>query len=100
MGLARIELATSRLSGVRSNQLSYRPVFVPVKNQGREGTGPTGPAYRPRRTGNGAQCGVPSRHPTGFETGTTRPQTSRWQSGSAAPLAQLFGSRRTTAVSL
>jgi hypothetical protein len=28
MGLARIELATSRLSGVRSNQLSYRPVFV------------------------------------------------------------------------
>jgi hypothetical protein len=26
MGLARIELATSRLSGVRSNQLSYRPV--------------------------------------------------------------------------
>ncbi len=26
MGLARIELATSRLSGVRSNQLSYRPI--------------------------------------------------------------------------
>ena len=25
MGLARLELATSRLSGVRSNQLSYRP---------------------------------------------------------------------------
>jgi hypothetical protein len=27
VGLARIELATSRLSGVRSNQLSYRPIF-------------------------------------------------------------------------
>ena len=26
MGLGRIELPTSRLSGVRSNQLSYRPV--------------------------------------------------------------------------
>ena len=25
LGLARVELATSRLSGVRSNQLSYRP---------------------------------------------------------------------------
>ena len=25
VGLARLELATSRLSGVRSNQLSYRP---------------------------------------------------------------------------
>ena len=25
VGLARVELATSRLSGVRSNQLSYRP---------------------------------------------------------------------------
>jgi hypothetical protein len=27
MGLARIELATSRLSGVRSNLLSYRPSY-------------------------------------------------------------------------
>ena len=26
MGLTRLELVTSRLSGVRSNQLSYRPV--------------------------------------------------------------------------
>jgi hypothetical protein len=26
MGLARIELAALRLSGVRSNQLSYRPI--------------------------------------------------------------------------
>ena len=25
MGLTRVELVTSRLSGVRSNQLSYRP---------------------------------------------------------------------------
>ena len=28
VGLARFELATSRLSGVRSNQLSYRPKAV------------------------------------------------------------------------
>ncbi len=27
VGLARLELATSRLSSVRSNQLSYRPLF-------------------------------------------------------------------------
>ena len=27
MGLGRVELPTSRLSGVRSNQLSYRPVI-------------------------------------------------------------------------
>ena len=28
VGLARVELATSRLSGVRSNQLSYRPIYM------------------------------------------------------------------------
>ena len=28
VGLARVELATSRLSGVRSNQLSYRPLYM------------------------------------------------------------------------
>ena len=28
VGLGRFELPTSRLSGVRSNQLSYRPVLV------------------------------------------------------------------------
>ena len=27
VGLTRLELVTSRLSGVRSNQLSYRPIF-------------------------------------------------------------------------
>ena len=27
VGLGRFELPTSRLSGVRSNQLSYRPIF-------------------------------------------------------------------------
>ena len=27
VGLARLELATSRLSGVRSNHLSYRPLY-------------------------------------------------------------------------
>ena len=31
MGLARLELATSPLSGVRSNRLSYRPVIAPVE---------------------------------------------------------------------
>ena len=29
VGLARLELATSRLSGVRSNHLSYRPILQP-----------------------------------------------------------------------
>ena len=33
VGLGRVELPTSRLSGVRSNQLSYRP-----ENEGVEGT--------------------------------------------------------------
>ena len=33
LGLARIELATSRLSGVRSNQLSYRPPFFSVVSE-------------------------------------------------------------------
>ena len=28
VGLSRVELLTSRLSGVRSNQLSYRPVII------------------------------------------------------------------------
>src|SRR5687767_5404211 len=30
VGLGRFELPTSRLSGVRSNQLSYRPVLYPA----------------------------------------------------------------------
>ena len=35
VGLARLELATSRLSSVRSNQLSYRPQFPePVCSHG------------------------------------------------------------------
>jgi hypothetical protein len=29
VGLGRVELPTSRLSGVRSNQLSYRPMSLP-----------------------------------------------------------------------
>jgi hypothetical protein len=29
VGLGRVELPTSRLSGVRSNQLSYRPISLP-----------------------------------------------------------------------
>ena len=28
VGLSRLELLTSRLSGVRSNQLSYRPMIM------------------------------------------------------------------------
>ena len=31
MGLTRVELVTSRLSGVRSNQLSYRPGCLAVQ---------------------------------------------------------------------
>ena len=30
VGLGRLELPTSRLSGARSNQLSYRPGFIPL----------------------------------------------------------------------
>ena len=30
VGLGRFELPTSRLSGVRSNQLSYRPIFASI----------------------------------------------------------------------
>ena len=37
MGLGRFELPTSRLSGVRSNQLSYRPFDTPyVRSVGPE----------------------------------------------------------------
>jgi hypothetical protein len=42
VGLGRIELPTSRLSGVRSNHLSYRPCGLPHPNplpRGGEGTG-------------------------------------------------------------
>jgi hypothetical protein len=35
VGRARVELATSRLSGVRSNHLSYRPIIaMPELNKG------------------------------------------------------------------
>ena len=34
MGLERLELSTSRLSGVRSNHLSYRPETYPLTCQG------------------------------------------------------------------
>ena len=39
VGLARLELATSPLSGVRSNHLSYRPagwVVIGVRTEGRD----------------------------------------------------------------
>jgi hypothetical protein len=32
VGLSGIEPLTSRLSGVRSNQLSYRPIFIKDQN--------------------------------------------------------------------
>ena len=41
VGLGRLELPTSRLSGVRSNRLSYRPAATAVERQGacrRDGT--------------------------------------------------------------
>ena len=33
MGLTRVELVTSRLSGARSNQLSYRPLVAWASSQ-------------------------------------------------------------------
>ncbi len=39
VGLGRIELPTSRLSGVRSNQLSYRPSQTGRSELNREGGG-------------------------------------------------------------
>ena len=33
VGLSRIELLTSRLSGVRSNHLSYRPIMLILRRQ-------------------------------------------------------------------
>ena len=36
VGLGRVELPTSRLSGVRSNHLSYRPGSVPREKKGFE----------------------------------------------------------------
>ena len=52
VGLARFELATSRLSGVRSNQLSYRPAVAAVCQK--SGGLPTKPAARvaPSRLNN------------------------------------------------
>ena len=35
VGLARLELATSRLSSVRSNQLSYKPDTIKTRNKSR-----------------------------------------------------------------
>ena len=35
VGLGRLELPTSPLSGVRSNQLSYRPIIQIVPSEGR-----------------------------------------------------------------
>ena len=37
VGLGRFELPTSRLSGVRSNQLSYRPIGPEIGNKSSEG---------------------------------------------------------------
>ena len=33
VGLGRLELPTSRLSGVRSNHLSYKPIFLQTCHQ-------------------------------------------------------------------
>ena len=38
VGLGRFELPTSRLSGVRSSQLSYRPNWVASENQEADST--------------------------------------------------------------
>ena len=47
VGLGRVELPTSRLSGVRSNQLSYRP---PENAPGCEATHPKTRRYAPPRS--------------------------------------------------
>ena len=39
MGLSRLELPTSRLSGVRSHQLSYRPLVNYIYNVSFNGAG-------------------------------------------------------------
>jgi hypothetical protein len=83
MGLARIELATSRLSGVRSNQLSYRPVFVPVKT--REGKGRDPKSRLPSRRSGTAPCsyGLPGGKPFG----SFLPETPPLSLGAARPQA-------------
>jgi hypothetical protein len=43
VGLGRFELPTSPLSGVRSNQLSYRPVKEELEAHGSRATGPQPP---------------------------------------------------------
>jgi hypothetical protein len=40
VGLGRFELPTSPLSGVRSNQLSYRPAFTEIWGQSRNALSP------------------------------------------------------------
>ena len=64
VGLGRFELPTSPLSGVRSNQLSYRPVFEVPSIAGR-GLRPLGF----RRISGSALCACPLR-------GTVRPCTT------------------------
>jgi hypothetical protein len=54
VGRGRVELPTSRLSGVRSNHLSYRPVTGPAeaaaaKVEDRRISAPAGLAIRPGR---------------------------------------------------
>ncbi len=58
MGLGRLELPTSRLSGVRSNHLSYRPRFARL---GAYAGFPHGPLGRGKLedTGDSFKCGPP-----------------------------------------
>jgi hypothetical protein len=68
VGLGRFELPTSRLSGVRSNQLSYRPV-------GRSSRAPD----RPRRSSDQVTAGGAS---DAGHTGRPAPSTSGKHAGS------------------
>ena len=52
VGLGRLELPTSPLSGVRSNQLSYKPIFLASRRCDLtaliRGQGCNHPSYKPR----------------------------------------------------
>ncbi len=53
VGLGRIELPTSPLSGVRSSQLSYRPVSAELRNEKPSAQTSTQNLFRPKPGGAG-----------------------------------------------
>ena len=65
MGLGRVELPTSRLSGVRSNHLSYRPdgVLLGIEKDLRQKT------YRRKSPNQSGRVGAIDHEPTGKPAG-------------------------------